>query len=62
MRLINLDEMEKEDILGKTAILRFLTTYEKNHHLEELTIEKPDYTAKINLDTAEIELTRKGAS
>lgn len=30
MRLVDLDEMEGESFMGKTALMKFLTDYEKN--------------------------------
>ena len=38
MRLINLDELEKETFNGKTAVMKMLSRYEKEHPIDRVTI------------------------
>ncbi len=38
MRLINLDELEKESFNGKTAVMKVLGKYEQEHPIDRVTI------------------------
>ncbi len=42
MRLVDIDDIARSNVTGKTAILNFLDKWEKDHPLKEIHIQEDD--------------------
>ena len=59
MRLVDLDEMEKESFTGKTALMKGLGVYEKNHPLKKLELDYKEYSITLYPKSESVVIEKK---
>lgn len=59
MRLVDLDEMEKESFTGKTALMKGLGAYEKSHPLQKIVVSYKDYRITIEKKSESVVIEKK---
>lgn len=59
MRLVDLDEMEKDSFTGKTALMKGLGAYEKSHPINRLELNYKEYNITLYPKSESVVIEKK---